>query len=70
MIVMVKTNPDAAPSKQQSQILVPKDTPGVEIIGPMHVFGHDHAPRGHMHLRFNNVPGAEGEHPARRRPRL
>ena len=55
MIVMVKTNPDAAPSKQQSQILVPKDTPGVEIIGPMHVFGHDHAPRGHMHLRFNNV---------------
>jgi acyl-CoA dehydrogenase len=55
MIVMVKTNPDAPPSKQQSQILVPKDTPGVEIIGPMHVFGHDHAPRGHMHLRFNNV---------------
>ena len=55
MIVMVKTNPDAAPSKQQSQILVPKDTPGVEILGPMHVFGQDHAPRGHMHLRFNNV---------------
>src|SRR5882672_8295002 len=55
MIVMVKTNPDAPPSKQQSQILVPKDTPGVEIIGPMHVFGHDHAPRGHMHLRFDNV---------------
>jgi acyl-CoA dehydrogenase len=55
MIVMVKTNPDAPPSRQQSQILVPKDTPGVEIIGPMHVFGHDHAPRGHMHLRFNNV---------------
>src|SRR2546421_2766000 len=55
LIVMVKTNPDAPPSKQQSQILVPKDTPGVEILGPMHVFGHDHAPRGHMHLRFNNV---------------
>ena len=55
MIVMVKTSPDAPPSKQQSQILVPKDTPGVEILGPMHVFGHDHAPRGHMHLRFNNV---------------
>ena len=34
---------------------MPKDTPGVEIIGPMHVFGHDHAPRGHMHMRFNNV---------------
>ena len=54
MIVMVKTSPDAPPSKQQSQILVPIDTPGVEILGPMHVFGHDHAPRGHMHLRFNN----------------
>tara|TARA_Y100001934_G_scaffold214216_1_gene253753 strand:- start:2825 stop:4072 length:1248 start_codon:yes stop_codon:yes gene_type:complete len=55
MITMVKTSPDAAPSKQQSQILVPKDTPGVEIIEGMRVFGEDHAPRGHMHLRFNNV---------------
>src|SRR3954467_13150158 len=55
MIVMVKTNPDAAPSKQQSQILVPRDTPGVEVLGPMYVFGQDHAPRGHMHMRFNNV---------------
>ncbi len=55
MIVMVKTSPDAPPSKQQSQILVPKDTPGVEILGPMKVFGKDHAPHGHMHIRFNNV---------------
>jgi len=55
MIVMVKTNPDAAPSKQQSQILVPIDTPGVRILGPMHVFGEDHAPRGHMHIKFDNV---------------
>jgi acyl-CoA dehydrogenase len=36
-------------------ILVPKDTPGVEIVGAMHVFGEDHAPHGHMHIRFNNV---------------
>ena len=55
MIVMVKTNPDAAPSKQQSQILVPNDNPGVETLEAMEVFGHDHAPLGHMHLRFNNV---------------
>ncbi|TNE56767.1 MAG: acyl-CoA dehydrogenase [Alphaproteobacteria bacterium] len=55
MIVMVKTNPDAPASRQQSQILVPKDTPGVEIIQGMQVFGEDHAPRGHMHLKFNNV---------------
>ena len=55
MIVMVKTSPDAAPSRQQSQILVPMDTAGVEILEAMQVFGHDHAPYGHMHLRFNNV---------------
>jgi acyl-CoA dehydrogenase len=55
MICMVKTSPDASPQFQQSQILVPIDTPGVKILGPMCVFGHDHAPRGHMHLKFENV---------------
>lgn len=55
MIVMVKTSPNAESFKQQSQILVPIDTPGVEILGPMHVFGHDDAPHGHMHIRFTNV---------------
>lgn len=55
MITMVKTSPDAHPSKQQSQILVPIDTPGVEILEGMQVFGEDHAPRGHMHIKFNNV---------------
>ena len=55
MITMVRTSPDAAPHLQQSQILVPTDWPGVTILGPMHVFGEDHAPRGHMHIRFDNV---------------
>ena len=55
MIVMVRTNPDAEPFRQQSQILVPMDTPGVEIVGPMLVFGDDSAPHGHMHIRFNDV---------------
>tara|TARA_Y100001934_G_scaffold282478_2_gene396409 strand:- start:552 stop:1808 length:1257 start_codon:yes stop_codon:yes gene_type:complete len=55
MIVMVKTSPDAAPHRQQSQILVPRDTAGVEILGPMHVFGDDDAPHGHMHLRFTDA---------------
>jgi acyl-CoA dehydrogenase len=55
MICMVRTNPDAATHLQQSQILVPMDTPGLEILGPMTVFGHDDAPHGHMHLRLTNV---------------
>jgi acyl-CoA dehydrogenase len=54
MIAMVRTSPDAEPHKQQSQILVPMDTPGLTILGPMHVFGKDHAPRGHMHIKFEN----------------
>src|SRR4051794_24873141 len=55
MIVMVRTSPDAPAHRQQSQILVPMDTPGVEVLGPMHVFGEDDAPHGHMHLRFTDV---------------
>ena len=55
LITMVRTSPDAPPHKQQSMILVPKDTPGVEIVGAQHVFAEDHAPHGHMHIRFNNV---------------
>jgi len=55
MIVMVKTSPEAETFRQQSQILVPIDTPGVEIVGPMTVFGHDDAPHGHMQIRFKDV---------------
>lgn len=56
MIVMVKTSsdPDTPAHLRQSQILVPMDNPGVEIVGPMHVFGDPDAPHGHMHLKFNN----------------
>jgi len=56
IICMVKTSPDHAnPNQQQSQILIPMDAEGVEIVGPMHVFGMDDAPHGHMHMRFTNV---------------
>ncbi|TNF89590.1 MAG: acyl-CoA dehydrogenase [Gammaproteobacteria bacterium] len=55
MITMVKTSPDAPPHRQQSQILVPTDTPGVDILEGMEVFGDDDAPHGHMHIKFNNV---------------
>ena len=55
MICMVKTSPDAPRDQQQSQILVPMDTPGLNILGPMTVFGKDDAPHGHMHIKLDNV---------------
>jgi acyl-CoA dehydrogenase len=55
MIVMGKTDPDAPRHQQQSQILVPKDTPGVTIVRPMKVFGSDDAPHGHAEVLFENV---------------
>jgi acyl-CoA dehydrogenase len=55
MVLMVQTSPEAPTQFRQSQILVPMDTPGLTIMGPMCVFGHDHAPRGHMHLKLENV---------------
>lgn len=55
MIAMVVTNPDADTYKQHSQILIPMDTPGVEIVGGMQVFGEDDAPHGHMHIRLTDV---------------
>jgi acyl-CoA dehydrogenase len=55
MIVMVVTSPDADPYRRQSQILVPMDADGVDVVGGMQVFGEDDAPHGHMHIRFTDV---------------
>jgi acyl-CoA dehydrogenase len=55
LICMVKTDPQAARHAQHSQILIPMDTPGVEVLRPMQVFGRDDAPHGHMHLKLSNV---------------
>ncbi|MFK7976896.1 MAG: acyl-CoA dehydrogenase family protein [Halioglobus sp.] len=55
MIVMVKTDPDGPKHLQQSQILVPTNTPGFTNIRPMNVFAMDDAPHGHMHQKFDNV---------------
>ena len=55
MIVMVKTDPDAPRHLQQSQILVPTNTPGFKNIRAMNVFAMDDAPHGHMHQSFTNV---------------
>lgn len=55
-IVMVRTGDAEAPKhRRHSMIVVPADTPGIEILRPMLVFGHDDAPHGHMHLRFTGV---------------
>jgi acyl-CoA dehydrogenase len=55
MICMVKTNPDNDRHTQHSQILIPMDTPGVEIVRAMQVFAIDNAPHGHMHIRLQDV---------------
>ena len=54
-IVMGKSNPDGPKHEQQSQILVPKDTPGVEIVRWLPVFGYDDAPHGHAEVLFKDV---------------
>lgn len=65
-IVMGKTNPDADTHHQQSMILVPRDTPGVEIVRNIDIMNH-HSPEGHCEIVFRNVRvpasnllGAEG----------
>jgi acyl-CoA dehydrogenase len=56
LIVMGKTDPDNADRYiQQSQILVPIDTPGVTVTRAMQVFGYDDAPEGHAEIVFENV---------------
>lgn len=54
-IVMGKTDPKAERHKQQSMVLVPRDTPGVELVRPLHVFGYDDAPHGHWEVRLKDV---------------
>jgi len=55
-IVMVRTGGDDLPKHQRhSMIVVPADTPGIEKLRAMEVYGHDDAPHGHMHLRLSGV---------------
>ncbi|RFP88283.1 acyl-CoA dehydrogenase [Rhodobacteraceae bacterium 63075] len=55
-IVMVKTGGEEVRTyNRQSMIVVPADAEGVEVLRPMHVYGDDDAPHGHMHIRFNDV---------------
>jgi acyl-CoA dehydrogenase len=55
LIVMARTNPDNPRHLQHSQILVPMETPGVEVVRALNVFSMDDAPHGHMHIRLTDV---------------
>jgi acyl-CoA dehydrogenase len=54
MILMGKTDPDQSAHRQQSMILVPTDTPGVEIVRALPVFGYQDQ-HGHGEVRFTDV---------------
>ncbi len=55
-IFMGKTDPDNENiHKQQSMILVDKDTPGINIKRHLPVFGYDDAPHGHAEIEFKDV---------------
>ena len=54
-ILMGKTSPDNARHQQQSQILVPLDTPGIKVEKMLPVFGYDDAPHGHAQVLLENV---------------
>ena len=55
MLVMVKSNPGNSRHTQHSTILVPTDTPGVEIVRSLRVFGENHSPGGEGDVVFKNV---------------
>ncbi|MEM6467672.1 MAG: acyl-CoA dehydrogenase family protein, partial [Pseudomonadota bacterium] len=55
-IVMARTGAEDAPKHQRhSMLLVDAETPGIEVLRAMEVYGHDDAPHGHMHIRFTDV---------------
>ena len=54
-LVMVRTSEDNSRHRNHSMVVVPADTPGISVLRPMEVYGHDDAPHGHMHIRFTNV---------------
>ena len=60
LIVMGKTDPSAPTHRQQTMVIVPRDTPGVTVVRDLPVFGH-HDQHGHAEVRFDGVrvPGEQ-----------
>ncbi len=54
-IVLARTDADAPKHARHTMFVMDANTPGVEILRPMQVFGDDDAPHGHMHMRFTDV---------------
>ena len=54
-IVMVRTASDGPKHAQHSMIVVDAQTAGITKLRPLQVYGHDDAPHGHLHIRFENV---------------
>ena len=55
-IIMAKTGSDEQTKhNRHSMFLVSADSPGIEVLRAMNVYGHDDAPHGHMHIRFTDV---------------
>ena len=56
LIVMGKSDPEnPSRHKQQTQVLVPRDTPGVQLVRPLTTLGYDDAPIGHAEIVFDDV---------------
>jgi len=60
IILMGKSDPSAPAYRQQSMIVVPRDTPGIKIVKMLHVFGYDDAPHGHAEVVYDNVRVPKG----------
>lgn len=54
-ILMGKTDTEAKRHQQQSQVILPLDTPGVTVERFLPVFGYDDAPHGHMEIQLTDV---------------
>jgi acyl-CoA dehydrogenase len=54
-ILMACTDPEASKHARHTMFVLDPDTPGIEVLRPMQVFGQDDAPHGHMHIRFTDV---------------